>query len=104
MAKLIFLAILALSTIGQGFYIPPRISDPCIYLNKCDEAVKYIQNEERNHVLPAKAAIRQQILQELSKLVNLEDTSIKVMKKAKRPQLFGDDNSAFEEIYMTRMG
>ena len=112
MMKIAFLlTVFALTRSIESFYIPPKFSDPCIYLNKCDEVVKYILDEEEINANPTKAAIRKQIFQEMSKLMSmpqnvaLEKKASPLIKKMKEvPQLFGDDNSAFEEIYLTRMG
>ena len=112
MMKITFLlTVFALTRSIESFYIPPKFSDPCIYLNKCDEVVKYILDEEEINANPTKAAIRKQIFHEMSKLMNmpqnvaLEKKASPLIKKMKEvPQLFGDDNSAFEEIYLTRMG
>ena len=112
MMKITFLlTVFALTRSIESFYIPPKVADPCFYLNKCDEVVKYILDEEQINANPAKAAIRKQIFQELSKVMNTSPTQnvalekkASLIKKMKEPPLFGDDNSAFEEVYLTRMG
>ena len=113
MMKITFLlTVFALTRSIESFYIPPKVSVPCIYRNKCDEVVKYILDEEQQiNANPAKAAIRKQIFQKLSKVMNTSPTQnvalekkASLIKKMKEPPLFGDDNSAFEEVYLTRMG
>ena len=112
MMKITFLlTVFALTRSIESFYIPPKVADPCFYLNKCDEVVKYILDEEQINANPAKAAIRKQIFQKLSKVMNTSPTQnvalekkASLIKKMKEPPLFGDDNSAFEEVYLTRMG
>ena len=48
MMKITFLlTVFALTRSIESFYIPPKVSVPCIYLNKCDEVVKYILDEEQ---------------------------------------------------------
>ena len=98
--SLIFL-VLAFFTVGtQSFYVPPERSAAaaCLHEHRCHDLLKYLaendQSRDQNYNL------RRNILRDVIDRMVMDQNG----KKSFDKRLFNDVNSAFGDIYDTRMG